>query len=328
MTSVMFTSLKGAPGVTTTACLVGATWPVDRRAMIAECDPAGGDLAARFALSSVCGWPTFATAVRRAGPDAPVVPHLQQLPGGLDVLVGTYASGASIPGPATEQRAPARRRGPAGLEGAAALLSAASHRDHAGVDVLVDAGRLHPTTERPNSWLDCSDTVALVLGTDPASVLHVHEHAERLRARCGPRLVLVLVCNGRHRAAEIEQFVGIPVVAELPYDPGAAAVATGLARGVRRLARSRLTACARELAGVLAARSGTGAVGSGAVDPTEVHTDTPGYTDIPACTDIPDCTDAQGLTDRHARTGGPPSVGDGAGAVPGVSDREQRAAVR
>ncbi len=324
MTSVTFTSVKGAPGVTTTACLVGATWPGGRRAMIAECDPAGGDLAARFSLSSMRGWPTFATAVRRAGPNASVVPHLQQLPGGLDILVGTHASGASMPGAVAEQGAsarpgawarpgpPARPAEPAGQGGAAALLSGASHPDHAGFDVLVDAGRLHPITDRPNSWLDCSDVVALVLATDAASVLHVHEHADRLRARCGPRLVLVLVCSGSHRAAEIERFVGIPVAAELPYDPGAAAVATGLARGARRLERSRLTACARELAAVLAARSGTDAVRSGPVGPTDpqVHTDGPVHTD-------PD-----------AHTDGPPSDGDTTGAMPGKSDRDRRAVIR
>ena len=48
MSMVALASAKGAPGVTTTAVALGAVWP--RRVLVAECDPAGGDLAARFRL--------------------------------------------------------------------------------------------------------------------------------------------------------------------------------------------------------------------------------------------------------------------------------------
>ena len=37
---------KGAPGVTTTALALAAVWP--RPVLLAECDPAGGDLVYRF----------------------------------------------------------------------------------------------------------------------------------------------------------------------------------------------------------------------------------------------------------------------------------------
>src|SRR5690606_15599641 len=37
---------KGAPGVTTAATALGAVWP--RPVLLAECDPAGGDLAYRL----------------------------------------------------------------------------------------------------------------------------------------------------------------------------------------------------------------------------------------------------------------------------------------
>ena len=263
MTVVSFASLKGAPGVTTTACLVGATWPIGHRVMIAECDPAGGDLAARFALSSQRGWPSFVTAVRRGGSAVSVIPHLQQLPGGLDVLVGTHA-----PRTADAERSPT------------ALLAAASLADGGGIDVLVDVGRLHDATGHSAGWLDCSDVVALVLGTDAASVLHVHEHAEGLRDRLRERIGLVLVAGGSHRAAEVEQFVGIPVIGELPYDAGAAAVATGTVLGRRRLARSRLTSCARQLAEALVARSASPQV--------RARTSEPETETVPPDHDVPD----------------------------------------
>ena len=55
MRVVTFVSVKGAPGVTTLACLVAATWPDHRRVAVVEADPFGGDLAARFRLSTALG---------------------------------------------------------------------------------------------------------------------------------------------------------------------------------------------------------------------------------------------------------------------------------
>jgi hypothetical protein len=57
-----------------------------------KCDPAGGDLAARFGLSSLVGWPSLTAAVRPDGFDsASDSPHLRYLPGGLPVLVACRA---------------------------------------------------------------------------------------------------------------------------------------------------------------------------------------------------------------------------------------------
>ena len=87
MRVVTFVSVKGAPGVTTLACLVAATWPDHRRVAVVEADPFGGDLAARFRLSTTLGWSSYLTASRRSEGEVPLSPHLQALPGGLDVLV-------------------------------------------------------------------------------------------------------------------------------------------------------------------------------------------------------------------------------------------------
>ena len=65
MTIVSICSIKGAPGVTTLACLIGATWPVHRCVLVAEADVSGGDLAARFSLSSRRGWTTLSASIRR-----------------------------------------------------------------------------------------------------------------------------------------------------------------------------------------------------------------------------------------------------------------------
>ena len=51
MTVVALTSAKGSPGVTTTALGLATAWPSvhpNRRVLLAEVDPAGGDIAAGY----------------------------------------------------------------------------------------------------------------------------------------------------------------------------------------------------------------------------------------------------------------------------------------
>ena len=46
MALVALASAKGSPGVTTASLVFGALWP--RQVLLAECDPAGGDVAIRM----------------------------------------------------------------------------------------------------------------------------------------------------------------------------------------------------------------------------------------------------------------------------------------
>jgi MinD-like ATPase involved in chromosome partitioning or flagellar assembly len=230
VTVITFASVKGAPGVTTLACLVGATWPSDRRVMVAECDPSGGDLAARFGLSSKRGWPTFATALRRTGANAAIELHLQQLPGGLDVLVG-----------------PGGSDGPDGIRPADELLVRTSDRSAGVWDVLVDVGRL-PEGELPVSgWLARSDSVVILLRNDATSLLHIRNRAREIHAVCGDRAALAVVGSTRYGKEEIAEFTGLPVVGNVPFDPVAAAVAAGDQGSERRLSRSFLVNSALHL---------------------------------------------------------------------------------
>src|ERR1700723_1809081 len=95
MTVISLCSAKGAPGVTTLACGVAAVWPPSRRVALAECDPSGGDLAARFGISAKRGMASLVIE-QRSSPESTSIRfnnHLQTLPGGLEVLTGP--SGAS-----------------------------------------------------------------------------------------------------------------------------------------------------------------------------------------------------------------------------------------
>src|SRR5436190_24003786 len=89
MSLVMVASVKGSPGVTTLGLALAATWP--RPALLAELDPEGGDLRYRLRaadgerFSASPGLSTYAAEIMD-GPD--VRAHVQELPGGLPVLVG------------------------------------------------------------------------------------------------------------------------------------------------------------------------------------------------------------------------------------------------
>src|ERR1700691_2739893 len=96
MTRVTLCSAKGSPGVTTLSCVLGAVWPADRPVVVAECDPSGGDLAGRFGLSTRVGMTSLVLTERQgAVATADYRAHLQQLPGGLDVLVAPPGSDAA-----------------------------------------------------------------------------------------------------------------------------------------------------------------------------------------------------------------------------------------
>ena len=245
MTVTCLISVKGAPGVTTLACLTGATWPEDRRVAIIEADPSGGDLAARFQLSTAWGWSSFVTAGRRSGGGVPLDTHLQPLPGGLEVLV--------LPDE------PQRVLTAASVK---ALLQSCESAQPAPWDLVVDGGRLMGVGIQPGRpgdsdsttgpWLDSADAVIIVTRRDPASILKVRHHASALRRRCGVRLHLVLVGPGPHQRGAIEEFTGLTVIAEIPFDGTAAQVVTGEGGSSRRLSRSLLVASARRLAVVLA----------------------------------------------------------------------------
>ena len=231
MTVVSFCSLKGAPGITTLACLVGATWPAPRRAMVVECDSSGGDLGVRFQLSAKAGWTSFVASARRTQSGVAIEPHLQKLPGGLDVLTGSVGAD-----------------GPDAVKSIAALLASAESSPEGQWDVLIDLGRVIAGDGRASACLSQSDAIVLGVRSDAASVMHVRESAPRLFARYAGRVGLAVIQSGCYSNAEIEEFTGIPAVGEVPSDPHGAAVATGATPDRRRLRRSLLVPSAARLA--------------------------------------------------------------------------------
>ena len=121
----------------------------------------------------------------------------------------------------------------------------------ASFDVIVDLGRLSPDSAGPEALTDRVDAVVVVVRGDAASVMHAADRAPGFMARWGGVAGLVVIGSDRYSVSEIEKVVGIPALAELPFDAKAAAVATGSQPGDRRLLRSPLTLAAARLAGRL-----------------------------------------------------------------------------
>lgn len=181
-------SAKGSPGATTTALLLGALWP--RPAIVAECDPHGGDVVARLpaadggVLDADRGLLSLAAAGRKSLHADLVPQHTQQVVGGLEVLAGV--------------RAPEQSAGITSLWGQLGPILAALP----GRDVIADCGRIGAATPQ-NVLISSASDLIMVCDTAPSSVVHLRERllalAPQLRpgSASGTRLHVAVVADPR-----------------------------------------------------------------------------------------------------------------------------------
>lgn len=236
-------SAKGSPGVTTAVTALGMVWPND--VLVADCDPAGGDLAVLHRdesgapLDPERGLLSLAAAARRGLDEQEIQQHVQTLDGGLDVLAGVAnPDQVSAIGPVW-------------------ATVATGLRDSAGVDVLADCGRVTPGTP-VLTVLTAADAVVLCVRPTVEAYAHLRE---RLRWLAGPlRLgevgrvpVGVLVISADKDAGAADDLhrllqhdgLAVPVIGRLAEDTKAAAILTGRRAG--RLTNTLLVRSAREL---------------------------------------------------------------------------------
>jgi len=224
---------KAKAGGTTTAVLATASvWPASRQLLIAELDPAGGDLAARFAMPAEPGLMTLAAAARRDLDAAAVWEHAQALPGGSPALVAP---------PAAEQCNAAVRSVGARL---ASMVSA-----DAGVDVLADCGRLDPDSAA-NEVVHRADIVVFVARPTAEEVAHLSARLASVRPPNGV-VGIVLIGEQPYPAREVAAAVGLPVFGVLADDARSAAYLAGRGGGRGAYRRSPLMRSAVALADVL-----------------------------------------------------------------------------
>ena len=247
MTLIAVAADKGAPGVTTACLALTFVWP--RAVLLAECDPAGGDLVYRLPgarggqLDPGRGLLSLAVAARRGLSPSQVLEHAQKLRGGLDVLVGVVTA---------EQGT--------GLEPLWGPVGAALAR-LPDCDVLADCGRIG--ADGPHyDLLAYASSVVLVTRASLEEVVRLRERVAAVTAALDQRhrqgipvSVVVVADRRRFHAAltETGQALGAGgaarVIGGLAYEPKSAEALGGEQGG--RLGRSLLLRTARDLAGRL-----------------------------------------------------------------------------
>ncbi|MFD5696491.1 hypothetical protein [Streptomyces lasiicapitis] len=225
--------------MTTTALGLASGWSAGEAPVVVECDPAGGDLLARFRLGLSPGLVSLAAAARRADSPGLLWQHTQRLPGGLRVVVG-----------------------PPGAEQARAALEQLTHggetilrspADRAGTVVLADCGRVEADSP-VMPVLRQADVLLLLSRAGDDALAHVAIKADVL-GRWSRTVCLVLVGEG-YGSEEVTRELGIKVLARLPDDLRGAALLRGVAG--RRAAPARtvlgkaLASLARQVAGHVA----------------------------------------------------------------------------
>ena len=242
MAIVPLVAAKGSAGVTTAALTLAAVWPEGRGApLVVECDPGGGDVAARFGLGVIPGVVSLAAELERSGPADPadcgnqVGGHTQELPGGLRILVA--------PTSPEEMRLPLER-----------LAEDLPRLAQAKADFMVDCGRLEASAMRQHTavlrLIQRCGLVVVVVRPELAALQHLNVWLPTLRSLDVDVLALL---SGRapYSPEEIGDTMDLRVIGALPHDPAAADVVGGASGS--RPDRSALFRAARPACAAIAA---------------------------------------------------------------------------
>jgi hypothetical protein len=190
-------SVKNAPGATTLALGLTALWP-EQQAVLLECDPEGGDLAARFGHHPQPGLTSLAAAARTEGAQVDLAEHTQQLSVGARVVLAP-------PGDATAAAVQTLT-----YSGTEVLRQAADDQT-----VIVDVGRL--TRGGPGVRLAAAaDHVLIVAAAQLSDAMQVQTRLEWLRPELSGRLWLVRSGNDGYGAAELARALGVLVLGDMP----------------------------------------------------------------------------------------------------------------
>ncbi|MEV0285158.1 MULTISPECIES: hypothetical protein [unclassified Kribbella] len=243
MALVALASAKGSPGVTTASLVFGALWP--RQVLLAECDPAGSDVAIRMTapggtpLNSDRGLVSLAAASRKGLSDEVILAHSQQLDGGLDVMLGV--------------RSPEQVGGMGGLWHPLGI----SFNQMQNGDVLADCGRIGASSPQL-PVVQSARLVVLVCTATGSSVAHLRERLSSLVHHVDAQLGVVVVADPKRRDGvkqvwTVLDAMSVPVRHRwhLAYDPAGAAFFDG--RGHGRLDKTQLIRSATDITAEMAA---------------------------------------------------------------------------
>jgi MinD-like ATPase involved in chromosome partitioning or flagellar assembly len=233
MSLIGLCSAHGSPGVTVAAVALAATWPEGRRCLLIEADPFGGVIGARYGLGDTPGLSSLAAVARLGLNEATVYRHVQELPGGVAVMVG--------PGSADEAHAVLR-------DVAGPLSGWCATQDD--LDVIVDCGRTAPTSPT-FEFLAKADAVK-VLVRPSLDQLRPAAHRVAALEAAGVPASMLLVGESPYQVDEVAATLTVDIEGALAWDPRTAAVLEGGRGSVRDLRRSPLVRSAATLAAQLA----------------------------------------------------------------------------
>ncbi|GAB3435035.1 hypothetical protein [Flindersiella endophytica] len=246
MAIISLCSVKGAPGVTTTAVALTMAWrqPV----LLVEADPAGGEVLAgylRAELVDAQDLLDFARKVKRGAGEREL--WASTLP--LDFATPRFL----LPGlanPATQASMVSTS-----WDRIANALAGLTYQGRS-TDIIVDCGRV-AQANAPLPLLRTSDVIAVVAANRLPSVTAVHRHLSALRHTASahsrvPRLcVLAMRQPGHgHPVGELSRVLECPVGA-VPYAPRAAAVFSAGAAGAHGARSARYLRSIRSAAATL-----------------------------------------------------------------------------
>lgn len=262
MAITLLTSASGSPGVTTTAVGLTLHWPESCLLVDADYQQAvlTGYLQGRQLTSNGV---VHVINAARVSPNVRDAVWRQSIPLPEDDPDGRRR--LLLPGLVSPQAAPA-------LNQSWLPIAAALHDlDDAGIDVIVDLGRLTPSGVHPG-LLDVASRVLLVTRPILRAVGACHWAASRLveqtanlnsavkvgllLVRRPPLAVATLQAPGEHDSREIEEFLPVKVAGSVVYDPlNAALLSDGGDRGPK-FARSGYAGSLTHLAQQLSPRAG------------------------------------------------------------------------
>ncbi len=184
-------------------------------------------LAGRFGLSTRLGMTSLVLTERQRSTTSDLAAHLQQLPGGLDVLVA-----------------------PIGADSAMSLdreLGSSPSLIASDRDLIADCGRLVPGALGQQKIIRDSDRTILLVRPDIPGVAHAKWSTNWIQQLSSGVASVVMFGAGDARPAEVSDELGLRVLGVVPDDRRAASMACGAPGTAKHFIRSELVAFAREL---------------------------------------------------------------------------------
>jgi hypothetical protein len=209
----------GSAGVTTTALALALTWP--QAVILAECDPAGGDIVAGLFAGHMAAPRGLLDVAYEAGRGSVA---LSAGAGGQLAALDAGRSRMFLAGLTDPRQAPGLA--PA-WPGIAAVLAGQP------CDVVADCGRLDAGDGQPTRVLAEAAVVAMVMRSTLRQIAAARPRMEMLAELLGglERVGLLLVGGKGHSASEITRTLGVRLLARIPSDDRTAALLSdGLGR--------------------------------------------------------------------------------------------------